>query len=152
MPSSRWKKNWRGPLIDNGAVEATLLEWRRLEERAPRLRSQWRWQMPVARELRRAYVRLLLIHESQLEAEANRILEQAATRGAGPSMTSAMDVLNRAIGQQAGPELRAAIMDLCEKLFHSIGLQTSVDKYYASGAERGAVLDQRRRQPVPEQR
>jgi hypothetical protein len=67
-------------------------------------------------------------------------------------MTSAMDVLNRAIGQQAGPELRAAIVDLCEKLFHSIGLQTSVDKYYASGAERGAVLDQRRRQPVPEQR
>jgi hypothetical protein len=36
------EKNWRGPLIDNGAVEATL---RHLEERAPRLRSQWRWQM-----------------------------------------------------------------------------------------------------------
>ena len=32
-------------------------------------------------------------------------------------------------------------MDLYDKLFHSIGLQSSVEKYFASGAERGASLD-----------
>ena len=37
--------------------------------------------------------------------------------------------------------MRARIYDLCEKLFQSIGLQSSVPKYHASGAERGAFLD-----------
>ena len=37
--------------------------------------------------------------------------------------------------------MRTRIADLCERLFHSIGLQTSVPKYHASGAERGAILD-----------
>jgi hypothetical protein len=32
-------------------------------------------------------------------------------------------------------------MTLCEQLFHSIGLQSSVPKYYAIDAQRGAVLD-----------
>ena len=27
------ERNWRGPLIDNGAVEGTLLEWQDLERR-----------------------------------------------------------------------------------------------------------------------
>ena len=33
------------------------------------------------------------------------------------------------------------ITELCETLYKGIGLQTSVPKYHASGAERGAVLD-----------
>jgi len=37
--------------------------------------------------------------------------------------------------------LRNSIVKYCEQLFHSIGLQTSVKKYQASGEERGAVLD-----------
>jgi hypothetical protein len=32
-------------------------------------------------------------------------------------------------------------VSLCDALFHSIGLQTSVEKYHAIGEERGAVLD-----------
>jgi hypothetical protein len=56
-------------------------------------------------------------------------------------MTQAMGMLNRATTQPVSSELRARIVELCEKLFHSIGLQTSVEKYYASGEERGAVLD-----------
>ena len=56
-------------------------------------------------------------------------------------MTAAMRVLNRAVDQPASPDLRARIADLCERLFRSIGLQTSVAKYHASGEERGAVLD-----------
>jgi hypothetical protein len=56
-------------------------------------------------------------------------------------MAEAEAVLNRAVSAQAGGELKARIIELCEKLFQSIGLQTSVEKYHASGAERGAVLD-----------
>jgi hypothetical protein len=135
------EKNWRGPLIDNGAVEATLLFWRRLEKAAPQLETQWRWQMCLLRANYDAYIRRRLINETKLESDANAILAHAGQRGAGKAMTETMDILNRAVNQPVSPELRARIVDLCEKLFHSIGLQTSVDKYYASGEERGAVLD-----------
>jgi hypothetical protein len=56
-------------------------------------------------------------------------------------MTAAMKVLNRAVDRPESPELRAQIVDLCDRLYRSIGLQTSVPKYHAIGAERGAVLD-----------
>jgi len=135
------ERNWRGPLVDNGAMEGTLLLWRQLEKRAPHLERQWRWQMCLLRANYDAYVRHRLIHETKLELEANSVLAQAPKRGADKVMSDAMEVLNRAVKQPVGPELRARIVDLCEKLFQSIGLQTSVEKYYASGAERGAVLD-----------
>jgi hypothetical protein len=38
-------------------------------------------------------------------------------------------------------DLRQKIVDYCEALYRSVGLQTSVKKYNASGAERGAILD-----------
>ena len=41
----------------------------------------------------------------------------------------------------AAAPLRARIVELCDSLFHSIALQSSVDKYSAITAERGAVLD-----------
>jgi hypothetical protein len=56
-------------------------------------------------------------------------------------MAQALEVLNRAVTQPISPELRVRIEVLCEGLFESIGLQTSVPKYHASGAERGAFLD-----------
>jgi hypothetical protein len=56
-------------------------------------------------------------------------------------MDAASAVLNRAVTHPASPQLRARIVELCERLFQSIGLQTSVEKYHASGAQRGAVLD-----------
>ena len=135
------ERNWRGPLIDNGAVEATLLFWQRLEKSAPQLERQWRWQMCLLRANYDAYIRRRLLNETKLESEANAILATAGRRGAGQAMGEAMDVLNRAVNQPASPDLRARIAGLCEELFRSIGLQTSVEKYYASGEERGAVLD-----------
>jgi hypothetical protein len=135
------EKNWRGPLIDNGAVDATLLLWQKLESKAPQLEKQWRWQMCLLRANYDAYVRRRLIHETGLESQANAILAQAGIRGTGAAMSEAMDVLNRVVTQSVSADLRRRIVDLCEELFHSIGLQTSVDKYFASGEERGAVLD-----------
>jgi hypothetical protein len=133
------ERNWHGSLADNGAVEGTLLAWRELERKAQELAGNWRWQMCLLRANYDAYVRRRLIRESRLESEAKRILA-----GAGDpetAMTAAMQVLNRAVDQPVSPGVRARIADLCERLFRSIGLQTSVPKYHAIGAERGAVLD-----------
>jgi hypothetical protein len=135
------ERNWQGPLAVNGAVESTLLTWRRLEEKAPRLESNWRWQMCLLRAVYDAYVRRRLIDETRLEAEANAVMADVAPGGAARAMDAAWAILNRATAQPAGADLRARIIELCERLFQSIGLQTSVEKYHASGAERGAVLD-----------
>ena len=56
-------------------------------------------------------------------------------------MALALKKVNEADSENIAPVLRGKIEDYCEALFRSIGLQTSVEKYQASGAERGAVLD-----------
>jgi hypothetical protein len=133
------ERNWHGPLAANGAVEGTLLAWRELESKAPQLAGNWRWQMCLLRANYDAFVRHRLIRETALECEANRIM--AAGGDPEAAMRAAAKVLHHAVYEPASPELRKRIFDLCEQLFHSIGLQTSVPKYHAIGAERGAVLD-----------
>jgi hypothetical protein len=135
------ERNWRGPLVDNGAVEGTLLSWQKLEKQAPELEANWRWQMCLLRANYDAYIRSRLINETKLEDDANAILADAARRGADAAMTEGMEVLNRVQTHPVSPDLRARIVDLCDRLFHSIGLQTSVEKYHAINEERGAVLD-----------
>lgn len=135
------ERNWRGSLVANGTVEGTLRLWRDLDRRAPELAGNWRWQMCLLRAEYDAYVRRRLIQDRQLEAEANAILVQAGTLGSSQAIDQAMRILNRAVTSPAGADLRARIEDLCKRLFESIGLQTSVEKYGASRPERGAVLD-----------
>jgi hypothetical protein len=86
-----------------------------------------------------AYVRRRLIRETGLESEANRIMATAGAPDA--AMNAATKVLNRVVDRPESPDLRARIVDLCDGLYRSIGLQTSVPKYHAIGEERGAVLD-----------
>lgn len=135
------EKNWHGPLLTNGAVEGTLLQWQNLEKQTPQLEENWRWQMCLLRANYDAYIRHRLIHETELENKANTILANGPRLGSAMAMTQAMDVLNLAVKQPVSPDLCARIHDLCDKLFHSIGLQTSVPKYYAINEQRGAVLD-----------
>ena len=135
------ERNWRGPLEANGAVEATLRMWRDLDRRAPQLAGNWRWQMCLLRAEYDAYVRRRLIQARRLEAEANAAMAKAGATGSAPAIEAALAALGRADAEPAAPELRARIVELCERLFRSIGLQTSVPQYGASGAERGAVLD-----------
>ena len=135
------ERNWRGVLRTNGAVEGTLMQWQQLEKRAPNLADNWRWQMLLLRANYDAYDRRRLIYESKLEDDANAILADAGRRGADAAMKDAAAVLHQAVDHPAAPGLRAHIVDLCARLYQSIGLQSSVEKYYASGEERGAVLD-----------
>lgn len=135
------ERNWRGSLAANGGVEATLRWWRDLEARTPELAGNWRWQMCLLRANYDAYVRRRLLQDAKLEQEANAWMASAGQVGSEAAMKGAAEVLNRAVQSPAGTELRARIVVLCERLWQSIGLQTSVGKYHASGAERGAVLD-----------
>jgi len=56
-------------------------------------------------------------------------------------MDRALAILERAQSSPVRPRLRRRIDELCEALFQSIALQTSVPKYQASGADRGSILD-----------
>ena len=56
-------------------------------------------------------------------------------------MAAAMAVLRRAETEPVRRDLRKRIDELCEALFRSIALQTSMSRYKASGAERGCILD-----------
>ena len=135
------ERNWRGSIVDNGAVEGTLLWWQGLEARLPHLKDNWRWQMNLVRAYCDAYIRRRVIRERRLEKEANAVLVEAATRGSESAMSGALAVLARVESEPTSPELRRRIEHLCQDLFDSVQLQTSVEKYQASGAERGAFLD-----------
>lgn len=135
------EKNWQGALIDNASVEGTLLLWNQLDERLPQLRDNWRWQMNLVRAAFDAFTRRRLIRETRLEQQASDILATAPQIGSQAAMTQAQEVLNRAVTDPESPQLQARIEALCADLFDSVQLQTSVEKYQASGAERGAFLD-----------
>lgn len=134
------ERNWVGPVLSNGGINATLAYWQKLEQQHP-LPGNWRWEMCLLRAYYDADVRQRLIFESDLEDQVNRLLAKAAKLGANVAMAQALEILQRADTARPHPELESRVKEICEALFKSIGLQTSVEKYKAAGAERGAVLD-----------
>jgi len=135
------EKNWQGPIVANGAISTTLVAWQQLEKRYPSLDSNWRWQMNLLRAYYDNYVRLKYLYETGLENQVNRLLLSATAASADSAMNVALKMLNTPSPDSNMNADRRKIVDLCEALFHSISLQTSVKKYQASGLERGAVLD-----------
>ncbi|MBS1609099.1 MAG: hypothetical protein JSS70_10155 [Bacteroidetes bacterium] len=135
------EKNWEGPIAANGSIQSTLVLWQMLEKMHPELTSNWRWQMYLLRANYDAYVRNRYMYEKELEQKANSVLLAANTIGTAKAMEDAMAILNKAESERVTPELREKVFALCDALYQSIGLQTSVEKYKASGEERGAVLD-----------
>lgn len=135
------ERNWDGPLASNTGVDATLALWRELEAEAPHLADNWRWQMPLMRAYYDAYTRHRLLYETRLENEALDALAAAPRHGAAEAMDRAAGILARAARENCCPAWRQRIEDLCDALFRSIRMQTSIPKHAASGAERGAVLD-----------
>lgn len=135
------EQNWKGPLAENGGVEATFSFWKKLESGHPELKSNWRWQMLLLRAYYDSYTRRRLIYEQALEQQSNQILAAAKKENIKEAMDLALATVNKADKENIAPELRKRIGDLCTALFASIGLQTSVPKYKAKNYERGAVLD-----------
>ncbi|MFT3945952.1 MAG: hypothetical protein QM763_03170 [Agriterribacter sp.] len=135
------EQNWNGPLQQNGGVEAGFLFWKNLETANVSLQNNWRWQMLLLRAYYDTYTRRRLIYEQSLEQRANEILQTANTSNAAAIMQQSLSLVNKGDSEPISVDLRKRIETLCEDLYHSIGLQTSVPKYKAKGYERGAVLD-----------
>lgn len=132
-----FETNWQGALTANGSVDAVYEQWKRLEPLVPA--TNWRWQMCLLRANYDHYVRHRLFYERQLESDALAALTDTGVP-AGTAIDAALAALAKADTPPL-PDVRAKIEGLCEALYDSIGLQTSVEKYHASGLERGAVLD-----------
>ncbi len=135
------ERNWVGPIEENGGIETTFAFWQNLEQKHPELQENWRWQQLAMRAYYDTYDRRRKIYEEDLEKQANQILAEAPEIGSEKAMNEALEVVNKADQQRVSPELRQKVFDYCEALWKSIGAQTSVKKYNASGAERGAILD-----------
>lgn len=135
------ERNWNGPIEANGGIEMTFLHWQQLEKTYPRLQQNWRWQMLLLRAYYDTYTKRRKLYEQELEKTANKFIIQASKTSSEQAMKAALEKVNEADRINIAPQLRKKIEVYCETLFHSIGLQTSVEKYQASRAERGAVLD-----------
>lgn len=136
------ENNWKGPLAQNGGVEATFAFWKGMEATAtPQLNENWRWQILLLRAYYDTYTRRRLIYEQELEKQANALIAKAPQLGANKAMSSAWEVLEKAEKMPIGYDLRKKIEQLCQALYTSIGLQTSVPKHQAKGYERGCLLD-----------
>ena len=135
------EQNWTGSLVGNGSVEGTLAFWQRLDSDHPELADNWRWQLLLLRANYDAFVRRKLIHERTLETEACAALATAPELGSEAVMERATAILASVDSTSVGAELRRRIVELCDDLFQTIGIQTSVEKYGAHGRTRGAVLD-----------
>ncbi len=135
------EKNWDGTLARNPYVNPTFKLFEYVNQESPSLQKNWRWQLLQLRAHFDAFIQVRLIHEQGLENDVNAILGQAKTIGADNAMDKALSIFAKADENNVRPELRQNIIELCDDLFQSIGYQTSVEKYQASGYERGAILD-----------
>lgn len=135
------EQNWVGPAIDNKVIGETLASWKKMEVENPQLAKNWRWQQLVMRAYYDAYVQNRLIYEKNLENEASEILAKAKETGANETMNKALNHIQKADREFVSQDLKKRVFELAEDLFQSVGAQTSVEKYKAAGAERGAILD-----------
>jgi hypothetical protein len=135
------ERNWVGPIEENGGIETTFAYWKNLEIQHPGLKSNWRWQLLMMRSNYDTFLKRRKSHEQKLEKEANEVLLKAPKMGSSKAMEIALDLLNKSDKEPVANDLRQNVINYCEALFQSIGLQTSVKKYGASGFERGAILD-----------
>lgn len=135
------EQNWVGPVLGNNVIAETLTIWQKLETQHPELSENWRWQQLVMRAYYDAYIQERLTYEKGLEFKAYEILANADTIGAEKAVNDALVYLGKADTDLVAQNLKQKVFDYAEELFKSIGAQTSVSKYNARSAERGAILD-----------
>ncbi len=135
------EQNWVGPAIGNEVIKETLAQWQKMETQHPELTDNWRWQQLVMRAYYDAYIKERLTYEKGLESKAYDVLANAETIGAENAIYEALFYLEKADTELVAQNLKQKVFEYAEALFHSIGAQTSVPKYKARSAERGAILD-----------
>jgi hypothetical protein len=135
------EQNWVGSIAGNETIRRTLELWKRLEAENPQLEGNWRWQQLVMRAYYDAYIQERQAYEKRLEEAAYNIMDRAKTVGADKAMDEATTQLEMAVKEPVAQDLKQKVVQYCDDLFQSVGLQTSVPKYHARGYERGCVLD-----------
>ena len=135
------EQNWVGPIANNDNIAKTLAHWKKLESENPQLAPNWRWQQLVMRAYYDAYIQERNSYEKNLEVQANTLLANAGTIGADKAMDEALSVVQKADKEFVAQDLKQKAVQYLDDLFQSVGLQTSVEKYHASAAQRGCVLD-----------
>ena len=133
--------NLRGPAETNGSVQGTLALWQKMESLLPESQRNWRFNMHLFRAYFDAYTQARLIYENKLEADALQLLKQAGQLGVEPAISAAQAVLNQAESAPTHADLLRRAEHLADRLFETIGYQTSVPKYGASSYERGCMMD-----------
>lgn len=136
------EQNWRGPLLMNKGVFATLARFQDMERNAnPQVLLSWRFQQGLYRAYYDAYIARRLAYETELEQQALDILRQAPRLSAAAAVDEAERILQRAVLAPVAQDLRARVFEMAEALYQSIRMQLSVPRYKAIGVERGANLD-----------
>ena len=135
------ERNWHGSLAENGGVDATYALWNRLDAEFPELAGNWRWLMYQLRAHYDVYTRHRLLHEQSLERRVYQILLENAERDPDGAMDTARAVLAKAETERIRNDQYERIVEIADRLFEVIGMQTSVERHRASGVERGCVID-----------
>jgi hypothetical protein len=134
--------NWRGALLTNESVDATLLRFQWMERAAaPRLLHNWRFLQALYRAYFDAYVRRRLIREKAQEQQALGLLSDAPHSGSLPAISAAEATLFASPPDPALAAWRVRIFQLAEALFQTVKMQLSVPLYQAIAVHRGANLD-----------
>lgn len=137
------ERNWRGPILKNDGVDATLKQFQAMERSAgPRTKRNWRFQQALYRATYDAYIRSRQIDETAQEQDALNVLANAHRLGADEAVRKATEILDQAAAPKSSDALRARVAELAEALFQSIGMQLSVDRYQAIEVGRGANFDE----------
>jgi hypothetical protein len=135
------ERNWTGPLLANRGVDTTLLQFQQLEREASSAQNgNWRFELALYRAYYDEYIRSRLLAETTQQDRALEALRGAGATGSTAAMTAASEALKLPANVPAS-DLRARIFELADALFKHVGIQLSVQKYGASGIERGANLD-----------
>jgi hypothetical protein len=135
--------NWRGSLAENGSIDGTLLQWQKLEELLPASKRDWRFDLHLMRAYYDAYTRHRLLYETDLEKQALAALGKATDNKGGveAALKQAREILNRAAAHPVHQDWYSKLDALAESLFERVGYQTRMERYHASGSERGVVMD-----------
>jgi len=137
------EQDWVGPLLANQSVDQTVQLFQEMEKHAtPQEKLNWRFQEGLYRAYYDGYIRERLIYETGLEKQAREVLKTAPQLGVPAALELADKILDKAIKEPVGRDLRARVFELAEALFQSIHMQLSVPRYQAIAVGRGANLDE----------
>jgi hypothetical protein len=128
------ERNWIGDPAENPSIEDTYALWKGLSDEYPQVLDNWRFCQLLFRAGCDALVRRRRLFENSLLDDARYILSNGGT------IEEAIAMLNTEY-EPDYRELRAYTDMLAQRLFDLIGMQLEVERFGASGWERGATLN-----------